>query len=236
VIVKEAIRSSMRKISALSSGQEPTPQEYKDCLEALNLMLDSWSADIAEVFSYTREEFTMTPGTAEYTIGDAGDFDTVRPKEILSAFVQYPGANNKYGIDVVGQERYDYQNLANTPGRPRKMYYNPTYPLGTLFFYYSPNAAFTLTLKTKKALGVYTSINDEITLPQEYNEAIVFNLILRISDEFGFAVPNDIKRMAKESINIVKKLNFNNLFEDANLDGMLRKINRRTLGEDNIYG
>jgi hypothetical protein len=239
VKVKEVVRAALRKISAIESGQEPTPQEYKDCMEALNAMLDSWSADIAEVFSFSREEFTMVAGTSEYTIGSGGDFDTSRPKEIVSAQIKYPGADNEYDVEVVGQDRFDYQTLKTTQGRPNKVFYNPTYPLGKLYFHYTPNAAFTLRLNMKKRLGSYTSINTEISLPEEMNQAMIFNLATMVSDEFGFAVPTDVRREAKNSLNIVKKLNFSNLMNDATLDSMLRgPISRRSrrVGRENIYG
>ena len=227
MIVKKVIKAALRKLSAISSGQEPTPQEYADCLEAMNVMADGWSADLGAMYYWSREEFALTVGKNEYTIGTGADFDTARPKAIDSARIRYTSSDiNDFPVKVVGLNRYEYQSLKSTLGRPTMLFYNPTYANGTIFLYYTPNEAYTLRLNMQKRLGEFTSINSDILLPEEYRRAFIYNLAVEVSDEFGFAVPNGVRRIADKSYKTLLKVNAANLLQDAELDPMLRQASR----------
>lgn len=65
-IVKQALRA----IQSYQSGEALAQADLNDCLEALNLMLDSWSTDKLYVFGSNENIFTWISGQAQYKIGN----------------------------------------------------------------------------------------------------------------------------------------------------------------------
>jgi len=68
---RNLIKSALRAINALGVDGTPTSDQHQDALEILNLMLDSWSAEELLPFDYVQENFDLTAGKTNYTIGNA---------------------------------------------------------------------------------------------------------------------------------------------------------------------
>lgn len=204
---KEIIRAALRQISAVGALEEPTDADYSACLEYLNNLGDSWSAEGMMIFGYSREEFTLVAGTSSYTIGSGATFNTNRPAYIDSAQLQYPNENVDYDVEIVPQNKFDMASLKTTQGQPTMLFYNPTYPNGTIYLFYTPDQAYTLRLNMRARLGSLSTINTTVSFPEEYRRALVFNLAQDIANMYGFAVPQDVVRLARESKTIVMSRN-----------------------------
>src|SRR5512147_1496952 len=81
------IKSSLRVIGAFAPGETPPNHEIQDGLQAMKSMLRSWSARNLRLYFTTQESHALT-GAAFYTIGTGGDWNTVRPVSIRSAYVR----------------------------------------------------------------------------------------------------------------------------------------------------
>ena len=77
--VRDLIKGSLKLAGIISSVQTPNAGEYADGFSALNMMLDSWSNENLAINKYVREVFPLVAGQSRYSIGDGGDWDTVRP-------------------------------------------------------------------------------------------------------------------------------------------------------------
>lgn len=64
------IKSALRGIQSYQSGETIAQFDQTDCLEALNMMLDSWSTDELYVFGTNENIFNWVSGQAKYTIGN----------------------------------------------------------------------------------------------------------------------------------------------------------------------
>lgn len=64
------IKSALRGIQSYQSGEMLAQADQSDCLEALNLMLDSWSTDHLYVFGTNENIFSWVSGQAQYRIGN----------------------------------------------------------------------------------------------------------------------------------------------------------------------
>lgn len=219
-------------MSALEAGAEPTSDEYKDALDFLNDLLSG--SDGLMLYYFSREEFTLTIGQKEYTIGSGGNFNTARPVSIDSAQVSSGGVD--WDVDIIPQNRYDGHALKTTQGRPYQAFYIPEYPLGKIELFFVPDLAYTLRLNMKKRLGGYTSINDDITLPDEYHRALVFNLAVEIANAWGFEVPSGVRQIAKETRDTIKRINLSNNIDDAELDDALKYTTHRSAGRRFFHG
>jgi hypothetical protein len=224
---KQIIRAALRQINAIGALQEPTAADYAACLEYLNNLGDSWSAEGALIFAYSREEFTLVAGDNEYTIGSGGDFNTERPAFIDSAQLQYPNSNVDYRVDVVPQNKFDLGSLKTTQGQPTMLFYNPEYPLGKILLYYTPDQAFNLRLNLRARLGEFTNINSTVSFPEEYRRALVFNLAMDIANMYGFEPPRTTVQIARESKSTVMSINAANDSNIAEFDNTMASRTRR---------
>jgi hypothetical protein len=224
---KEIIRSALRQINAIDATDEPTAADYQACLEYLNNILDSWSAEGFLIYYYSREEFTMTAAKSVYTIGTGGDFNTSRPAYIDSAQLQYPNSDVDYNIEVVPQNMFDLASVKTVQGQPRMLFYNPEYPLGKLHFYYTPDQAYALRLNLRQRLSSISNIANTVAFPEEYRRALVFNLAVDVANMYGFDAPQDTKRIARESKDTVMSRNAANDASIAEFDTAMRRTGRR---------
>ncbi len=86
---RNLIRSALRSINAIGVDGNPDSDQHQDALEALNMLLDSWSADELLPFDYVQKSFALTANKTNYTIGEstiAADRDGVcQSQAVLSA-------------------------------------------------------------------------------------------------------------------------------------------------------
>jgi len=187
------IKSAMRAIGALAPGETPTSDELTDGLEALKFMLRSWGSQNLYIHFTTQENFPLT-GATYYTIGTGGTFNTTRPTFIRGAYLD--DKDSRYDILTEAQYRNNEYGL----------WYSPEYPLGKIYIY--PLDTGTLYLDTLKPFTELTGYTDSLTYPPEYDEAIKFNLALRLCPEYGRPATQELIYFAKESMNYIVTRNF----------------------------
>ena len=202
----DAIKRSLRQLGVLDAGVDPTADDYAAGLVALNGMISSWSAGRNAIHAPTTITHTLTASTANYTIGAAGTIVVARPNKILTAFVR--ADTTDYPIEVFSVN--DYQRIGDktTEGIPYRLYIEMGYPTATIYLYYTPNDAYVLHLKLWAPLSTYATVGTSLGLPLEYEDAIVFNLSLRLHPEYpGRPLPETIPVFADKTLKLVKALN-----------------------------
>jgi hypothetical protein len=180
------VGDALRKIGRLASGETATTAELADGVVEINRMLSTWTAQIGPIFSETLDSLTWTSGNASRTIGSSGDFNTARPVKILAASYRDDNSND-YSLGILTHQEYQAIGDKTITGSiPSIIAYNPTYAssLGTLFIYPVPTASVTIRLISLKPLSDLTG-SGTVALPPAYEDAIVLNLALRLTDEYG---------------------------------------------------
>ena len=175
------IKSALRTIGVLASGETPSDDEYADALEALKFMLRHWSAKNIRIY-YTKQDSLVLTGAASYTIGSGGDCNTVRPASIRGAYIGVSGGISS-PVTMIDEAEYRYISLKALPGPMSYLWYSPEYPLGKLYPW--PVGSGTLYLDSLKPLTEPSAITSDVTFPPEYDDAIKWNLALRLAPEFG---------------------------------------------------
>jgi hypothetical protein len=198
------IKAALRSIGVIAPGETPTDDEVQDGLEAMKFMFRNWSSQNIKVYSVTVENFTLT-GAASYTIGSGGTFNTVRPASIRGAYVR-----DAYGfdnpLDIIDEAKYRDLHLKSIVAVTGYLWYNPTYPLGTIYLY--PLDGSTIYLHSLKPLTDPTIITSSIAFPPEYDEAIKFNLALRLCPEYGKEPSQMVLAFASGSMKDIESKNF----------------------------
>lgn len=196
------VDGALRLVGRLGSGDSPSSTESADYLIVLNEMLDSWSAKLGPVYSETVDSLTWTGGSASMTIGTSGGFNTARPVKILSAFFRRSGTDD-YEINQVTHQQYQgFQRKATVSDTPQYFAYNPTFSssLGTLFVWPVPSSNWAIRLVSLKPLASVAALSDTVTLPPGFQEAIRYNLAIRLRPEQGTDIDPFVIQQAKDTL------------------------------------
>jgi hypothetical protein len=228
--VEDTIKASLRKLGIYAAGEVPTPAELADGLSSLQNMLRMWSSKKINLNATVSETKVLTAGQALYTWGiSAGNIATVRPYEIVNAFVR-DSSNTDSNIVSVTKGQYNDQATKYIQGKPGFLYYNPLFPLGYLYLYPVPDVAYTLYIDTIKPLtetGSFDVLASTIQLPPDYEEAIIYNLAIRVAPEYGKSVPAEVAVIAETSYNTMINLNANNQVETVSANLPYNNVNCR---------
>jgi hypothetical protein len=198
------INAALRQIGAYAPGETPTADDTGSGLEALIMMVQSWSAKNIRI--YFTEQDTYTIGAVvPITIGSGGMMNTVRPNSIQGAFVRDSNAVD-HALKIVGGDTYRKMSLKSFGSSPEILYYNPEYPLGLIYIW--PTGGGTLYLDSLKPLIDPTALVSTISFPPEYNEAIKWGLAVRLCPEFGKQLTPELATMASQSLDFLETKNF----------------------------
>lgn len=157
---------------------------------------------------------TVNPAE-QFTYTVPGQFAIPRPLRITRAFTRITAAGNTgldYPIDVDETgDKYAAIGLKSIPGPwPILLYYNPTFPYGTLYCYPNPTQAGELHLWTDTIFTDLTNPTQLINLPQGYARAIKKSLALELVPEYGKIGSTRLallQKQATEAVGAIKKLN-----------------------------
>jgi hypothetical protein len=202
--VKKLMTSTIKLLGLIGPGQNAPAYMLADALEAMNMMLESWSSAPQSIYVVTRDELTMSSLQTSYTIGTGGDFNVTRPQKIFPSFLTIDETD--YPLKTISRDQYDRITIKSEPGIPGKIYYEPTFPLGTLYFYSAPREAYDFTLISMKPFDTY-ALNDNVELPPGYERAIKYNLALEIAPNYGKQVTPLIAQTAGGSFKMLKNAN-----------------------------
>lgn len=150
----------------------------------------------------------LVPQQIGYTI--CGDFKMARPLRITNAFTRIytQGSGLDYPMEIVDQSRYiNIGFKAIQAPWPLLVWYNPTMPLGTLFFYQNPSSAGTLFLYSDFILTDFADLTTELNIPQGYNRALKRALARDLAPEYGSIWTPQQERLYKEAYDNIKALN-----------------------------
>lgn len=90
---------------------------------------------------------------------------------------------------------------------PTQIYVHNEEPLEKLSFWPVPSENCGLVLYSKKEISQFPDLDEEIDLPAGYEEAIKYNLVLRLALEFGREISPRIDKLASDSISNIKRKN-----------------------------
>lgn len=220
----DTIKRALRLIRVLGESEEPSDQEARDCLVAWNGLLDAWGIERLMLYELIEESFTWPANTTSRTIGAGGDFDTARPVRIQSAFTRDSSGSAPLDTPLKIIEREDYDLMIELKSQagsiyPDFLFYDPSYPLGTLYLVYRPASQTALHLSSWKAFTQFNSFATKIAYPPGYKRMFDYNLAVEVAPEFGKTPSPDVIRIAAETKRHVKSLNVPSMV--AQLDAAL---------------
>ena len=200
----DLISGAFQKIGVYS----PTTAQSASALISLNNMISSWGADLLN-YALTREYKALTTGDAEYTVGSGGDWDTVRPMKLESAYLR-DSDDYDWPLEVINAVQYNSHYCKSLDGRPERIYFIPEYPLAKIIFDYEPDASYTVYCDFVKNFTEFTATTTSVTLPAEYKEALIYNLAISLGEDWDRVVAKTTLIKAMETKGNIDRLNASN--------------------------
>lgn len=188
VLVTDLISNSMKEIGALIAGEAPSADEQTDVLGKLNRLFGRWNTQRLYTYTVNFVNYTLTPSLSPHTIGPTGTFVvSLRPVEVMAAAIILNNVtpNTTMPLSLRDDAWWADQRVKpQTSSLPTDLYYSPSFPNGSLFFWPIPTTAYGLELETRTVLSSVI-VTDTITLPPGYEDAITLSLAEDICPMFG---------------------------------------------------
>lgn len=200
------VNRALRLIGQIGSGASPTTDESTDALTACNGMLDAWRTEGLMCYALREESLTLASGQVSRTIGPSGNLDTVRPLDIEAAWI-VDSSNVSHGVRMLTDAQYAAIPDKTTSGDwPTKANYKASMPTGTIVLWPVPNSTRTMKLLTKVPFSALALV-DTLAVPPGYEEAIVYNLAVRIAPEYERGVSQEVATIARMTKGSLKRAN-----------------------------
>jgi hypothetical protein len=201
---RELIRRALMLLGVLAAGESLPANDAADALSTLNDMLDAWRAERLTLHAQARTSAALVGGDASYTIGPAANIAVNRP-------IWIDGINILIGSEEYQLRQYlrnEWREIADKTrqGQPEGFFYNPTAPLGTVDFYPTPDATYTVIVYgPDEALPFVQSLDTVISMPPGWAKALRYNLALELAPEYGKAATEAIIVPAVDAKSWIKR-------------------------------
>ncbi len=220
-------------------GRTPSTEQYADAIAILNRMIGSWNVDRLKIYSLNISAYNLTAGKKSYQIGPgATDFNTMRPVTIESAniIVNTTTPVVRFPCELLSDAQWAAIQVQDIPGTiPWALYSDGGNPIATLYLYGQPLTTYQLELYTWQAIPTFAAITDSVVLPPGYEEAIVYNLAVRIAVSFPTQaqISPEAGQIARDALMAIESINAPTPIMKC--DGAVLGVGRRRR-TGNIYG
>jgi hypothetical protein len=181
----------------------------------LNRMAEQWSAEVNPLFNIIdgftgapTPGFVLTPPQAVYTLGPANLLG-VRPTMIAELYL-VDGNNVSYFCEPITADEYARLIYKVAPGRPNRYYANYNADTVVLTFYPTPAYADNCHVMYFDLMQTFgTNSSTLLHFPPGYEEAIIYNLALRLAPIMGGKIDAETAQRAAWTKGIIKEANVN---------------------------
>lgn len=206
----ELINLALKQVGVLGVGQTASAEDTADSFKLLNMMLAQWSVKRNVVYQIVDISCSAT-GAQTYTVGAGGDFNTPRPAKLFGAYCRQfnaPGMPVDYPLDLL-QSITDYSRISTKTigSMPSAVWYDPQMPLGVLHTWPVASAGYEIHILSLTPLAKFATPYDDITLPEVYEEALMYNLAGRLYALYGLQPNPVVIALASASLATVRQSN-----------------------------
>jgi len=233
---RDLVTSAMKKSGIIGNGQVPSAEDINDGFNDLRQMLATWIRKRWLVFHLVEHSFTSN-GAQFFTIGPSPSNFVIdpRPDRLEYAYMVQPNVSPgnpvSYSLEIL-EAREDYAAIAlkSLVAWPQYIFYDSAFPQGKVYVWPIPQSGqYEIHILTKAPLQVFTNLSEDVNLPLEYENAIIWNLVTRLRASYPRAQSDPIleanlKGLAKDSLNLIR--NANTQVPRLKLPGLLGRMGR----------
>jgi len=214
----DLVKASMRAIGALAAGETPRADEAEDCRTILNRMIDGLNIQQQWMYEQVRTAVSLTSGVRDYTIGTGGTINIARPTVIAAAgFVQDSTASTPIEIPIEVFTDQRWQEIAQKTLAAGVLWgiyfdraFSQTTQRGTISTYPTINVsnAQVVLYTPGRPVAKFTNLTTNYYLAEGYEEALHYNLCVRLAPEFERPINAKLEQLAERSLSWVKAANY----------------------------
>lgn len=203
----DVITNALVEIGAYAAGEVPSGADSSHALSRLNRLIDSWNAERPTIFSQSIATYDLVASTQSRTIGPTGNYVVaVRPMEIVRA--NLISGSDRYPVNVRDSAWWMEQDDRSITTLPTDLYYNPTFPNGTLYFWPIPDSSsYDIELETRSLLSTLAALATTFSMPPGYEEAITQTLAELLCPVYGKPLTAELAESARKARAVIKGAN-----------------------------
>lgn len=211
---QSVVTFALEQIGVYAVGESLSANDAQTGLSRLNAMTSSLNIQSLARLVVTRAVFDLVANQSTYTIGTGGDFNAARPTSIQNASLLLNSSSPSIEIPLTLLTDQGYQAISiktQTNTLPSAVYYQPTFTTsgyGTVILWPVPTVATNdLVLYSQQALVTFADLTTQYYWPEGSEEMLGFGLALRLAPIYARPVPDDVRRMASQSLANFKRQN-----------------------------
>jgi hypothetical protein len=193
-------------------GQTPLAEDSNTGLEFLRMLIAQWQRKRWLIWN-EQELSVVSTGAQWYTIGPGQDFDSARPDKLHAAWCRLQPFGGPMPVDlpltiIEAKEDWAAIGIKDLKSLPAAVFYDSSFPIGRITFWPVPIAAqYEMHIVVKASLPTYTTLTDPLDLPDEYLEAVLWSLCVRMQMAYGLPARPDHVAAMKVAMNTIKLAN-----------------------------
>jgi hypothetical protein len=175
------------EIGALAAGETAAPEDADLALGKLNRLLDNWNADRGAIYAEQSVSYVLTPSLNPHTIGPTGTFVVTQRPEAIDGATLIIDDDVRIPVRLRNADWYRALSIQTIESLiPTDLYFEATWPNGSIYLWPIPSSAYHLELMTRRVLASL-ALSDTFTLPPGYQDAITLTLAESLVSPFGAA-------------------------------------------------
>lgn len=186
----DIIESALRKLVVIEENQTPSPKQTSDAAQALNLIVAEFRTLGMSVWARKDMLIPLVTGQKDYVLGVGQTINVPYPMYIYQVLIESPPYDTQ--IQVMQRAKIDFNLLPfGSMGMPVSFTYQPGINVGTLSVWPTPDLSVPvgtqLFVTYQRPIEVFDAATDTPDFPQEWGNALIYNLAMSLADEFGVA-------------------------------------------------
>jgi hypothetical protein len=191
----DIIQEALELIGVVAAEESPAAADVATADRSLNMMVKGWMAKGINLWRQTEGSLSVTAATASFTMGTGGNF-TTRPLRVTSARLRVSSIDTP--LQEISREEYFSMPNKTATGRPSCFYFDPQTNLAKIYLWPTLASGITATLEFSyiRMTEDFDAAGNTPDFPQEWFEAISYNLAARLAPKFGTTVSPEVAAIA----------------------------------------
>ena len=205
----ELITQALGILGVRAVGESVDGTTAGETLTRLNSLIDSWRTQKLYAYATQRITGTLPASASTLTVGPTGDIVTTYRPFRLETGGFYNNGGQDYPIQLLTQNEFNgiTQKLQASGATAIGIYYEPTLPNGTLYFYPQPSSQVTLTLIVLTELLEFPTLNSDYTLPPGYRRALAYALAEDLAPDYGKTMSPSAVKAGYVALRNIRRVN-----------------------------
>jgi hypothetical protein len=199
---RDLVEQACYEINVIAAGDTLDGTNAVFGLSKLARLLDNWNTDDKALFAESFLTYVLTPALNPHTIGASGATWTVttRPQKIDGATLVTGSGTTaaRYPLTMRDVEWWESLPIQGTAGQPTDLYYDPSYPRGSVYLWPVPSAADSIELLVKTPISGL-ALTDTVSFPPGYVDAVILTLAESLATPFEKQVSPQLALSARQA-------------------------------------